>query len=292
MREFDYQSPRSLSEALGILARSNGNARALAGGTDLIDQMKSGRRTPSVVVDVKSIPELNRMDYVEGEGLHLGAAVSCARISNNPTVRERYPMLVQAASLIGDIKVQNRASVGGNLCNATPSADSAPAALCLGARAVIAGPGGQRVVPIEDFFLGPGRTILAPHELLVELIFPPPPAHSVGAYQRLTPRAEMDIAIVGVGSFLVMAASGSRQCREARIALCAVAPTPIRALTAEGFLTGRTIDEAAIREASERAAADAKPIDDHRASAEYRRDMVKALTQKTLHQCLTALSGR
>lgn len=291
MREFDYQAPRSLSEALAILAQSNGNARALAGGTDLIDQMKSERRTPTVVVDVKGIPELNRLEYIEGEGLHLGAAVPCRRINTDTTVRDKYPMLVQATSLIGDIKVQNRASVGGNICNATPSADSAPALICLGATAIIAGPGGQREVPLESFFLGPGQTVLAPHELLVALVIPPPPDHSVGVYQRLVPRAEMDIAIVGVGSFLVMASSGSQQCREARIALGAVGPTPLRARDAEDFLANKIIDESVIHPAAERAALAARPISDQRASAEYRREMVKVLTEKTLRQCLDALKS-
>jgi carbon-monoxide dehydrogenase medium subunit len=198
-------------------------------------------------------------------------------------------MLYQGCSLIGSTRIRNRATVGGNVCNAAPSADSSPALLCLGAKAVIARQKGSRVIPIEELFRGPGKTSLAADELLVELEIPAPPAHSAGCYQRHTPREEMDIAVVGVATFLAVAPR-SKTCKEARIALGAVAPTPIRVPAAETLLAGKTLTKAMLDEVAEKVAAAASPITDIRSSAEYRRELVKVLTRRTLKATCAALS--
>lgn len=289
MRDFDYVAPATLAEAIHILAQEKGNARCLAGGTDLIDQVRTGRKTPALVVDVKGIPELNRLSFSRKSGLRIGAAVPLTEIYEDPDVRELYPIIVDAASLVGDVKIQNRAGIGGNLCNAAPSADMAPALLVLDAVCVTTGPRGEREVPLERFFASPGRTILAPDELLVEVQVPPPKKNSAGAYLRLIPRNEMDIAIVGVGAHLVLTRRGSAQVKEAGIALAAVAPTPVRARRAERYLEGQRLSAESIAEAGERAALSARPISDMRGSAEYRTEMVKALTRKALRKCAETL---
>lgn len=295
MKEISYHAPRTLREAISILSKANGNGRALAGGTDLIAQLKEGRKSATVLVDVKGIPELNRLEFRPRRGLRIGAAVPCSTIAAHPDVQESYPAVAFSCSLVGSIQIQNRASIGGNICNAAPSADTIPALICLGAKAVIAGPSGKREVPLEELFLGPGRTVLAPGELLSEVIIPTPPGSSACVYQRFTPREEMDIAVVGVGSFVVLApnerASGGRKCKEAKIALGATAPTPVRAKEAEAFLSGRIIDDSAINEAGELAVLSAKPITDVRGSAEYRKELVKVLTRRTLKACLNALGA-
>ena len=290
MREIRYVAPTTLDEAVALLGGAGGEARVIAGGTDLVDQLRQKRREARLVVDGKKIAELQRLAYVEGEGLHIGAAVPCTRIYSDPLVRERYPMLVDATSLIGDVKIQNRAGIGGNLCNAAPSADTAPAVMCLEGKAIIAGPKGRREVLVEEFFTSPSRTVLAPDELLVEVFLPPPKPNSAGHYLRFIPRNEMDIAVVGVGSLLVVDPD-TKECRDARIALCAVAPTPIRALEAEAALIGRVVEPRAIEEAGEKAAAVTRPIDDIRGSAEYRRKLVKVLTRRTLQKSFDDLSN-
>lgn len=289
MKAFEYAAPSTLAEALRALRDARGEARPLAGGTDLIAQMKAGRRQPDLLLDTKRIAQCRRL-AVDRAGLHIGAAVACSDIAEHPEVRERFPLLVQGCKLIGSVQIQNRASLGGNLCNAAPSADTAPPVICLGGKVRIAGPKGTREVPVEEFFTGPGKTVLAPDELLVEIAVPLPPAHSAGDYQRFTPRAEMDIAFAGVGAFLVMDPRTGR-CTAARIALAAVAPTPVRATSAERALEGQRITASAIGEAAERAAESARPITDHRASAEYRRELVKALARRALSNCARTLGA-
>ncbi len=238
MLNFEYHTPRSLEEALSLLDKQREEANVLAGGTDLIVQMKGGRVHPSRIVDVKKIPELNRLEWSEDEGLHIGAAVPLSRVAAYPPVVERFNILAQACSLVGSIQIRNRGTVGGNICNAAPSADTPLPLLCLGARVLLARPEETRIVPLEDFFQGPGQTALARNELLVEIEVPTPPTSSAGCYLRHTPREEMDIAVVGVASFLTLPPQG-KLCHEARIALGAVAPTPIRARQAELLLAGK-----------------------------------------------------
>ncbi|MBI3326502.1 MAG: xanthine dehydrogenase family protein subunit M [Nitrospinae bacterium] len=290
MRDFEFVAARTLGEAIDALARANGGGRALAGGTDLIAQIKEGRRSPSVVVDIKGIPELNVLECSAEKGLRLGAAVTCSTIVEHPLIQQLYPMLVYACGLVGSVQIQNRAGVGGNFCNAAPSADTAPPVICLGTACVIAGPKGRREVAAEEFFKGPGQSVLEPHEVLVEFVVPPPAPNSAGQYLRFIPREEMDIAVAGVGSFVVLDAE-HRTIQETRICLCAVAPTPVHAKAAEDFLRGKPVSEGALKEASRLAVEAAKPINDVRGSIEYRKHLVNVLTQRTLHGALRSLEA-
>ena len=289
MREFIFAAPQSVQEAVDLLVRANGDARPLAGGTDLIAQMKENRRSPGVVVDVKKIPDLNELSWDMQQGLRIGAVVSCSRISAFAPVRERYPALAEACTLVGSVQIQNRAALGGNFCNAAPSADAVPPVLSYGARLVIADSQGRREIAAEDFFVGPGQTVLATDELLVQILIPTPPSSSGAAYLRFIPREEMDIAIAGVGTWVQLNASKTH-CEQIRLTLAAVAPTPLRAREAEAYLIGKPLDQATISQAGELAAKAAKPISDVRSSAAYRVEMVKVLTRRTLLKALERIS--
>lgn len=289
MREFLFAAPQSVQEAVELLARAHGEARPLAGGTDLIAQMKENRKSPEVVVDVKRIPDLNELSWDAQHGLRIGAAVSCSRIAAFAPVRERYPALAEACALIGSVQIQNRAALGGNFCNAAPSADAVPPVLSYGGQLLIAVVNGRREIAAEDFFVGPGQTVLGKDELLVQIMIPTPPSPSGAAYLRFIPREEMDIAIAGVGAFVQLTADRTR-CEQARITLAAVAPTPVRAREAEAFLVGKPLDQATIAQAGELAAAAARPISDVRSSAAYRVEMVKVLTRRTLQKALERMS--
>ncbi|MFQ5860697.1 MAG: FAD binding domain-containing protein [Dehalococcoidia bacterium] len=288
MQPFAYVAPKTLDEAIAIMSEAEGEARPLVGGSDLIAQVKEGRRQPTVVVNVKEIPETNRLEFVEGEGLHIGSAVSCTATAAYAQVGELYPAIKESCLLVGSIQIQNRASIGGNICNAAPSADTVPALLTYEARAVIAGPKGRRELPLEQFFVGPGQTALERGELLVETVVPPPPPHSSSCYLRFIPREEMDIAVAGVGSLMILDPK-TRQCTRARIALAAVAPTPIRAREVEALLEGKELTERLLQEAGELASQACRPISDVRGSAEYRLELVKVLTRRTLKGCLERL---
>ncbi|MDO8751692.1 MAG: xanthine dehydrogenase family protein subunit M [Dehalococcoidia bacterium] len=293
MKPFSYVAPKSLQEAFQVLAKANGagQVRALVGGTDLLDQVRQNRRTPSVVMDVKRIPEMMRLEWVPGEGLHIGAAVPCTDTALFPSVMELYPSIRETCQLVGSVQIQNRASIGGNVCNSAPSADTVPPLITYSARAVIVGPRGRREVPLESFFTGPGQNVLAPDEVLLETIVPPPPPNSSGHYLRFIPRNEMDIAVVGVASMIVLAPR-SRRCTQARIVLASVAPTPVRARAAEAVLEGKTITAALIQQAGEQAVEAAKPITDIRGTIEYRRELVKVLTRRTLGLCMDSLGRK
>ncbi len=291
MIDFEYYAPSSLKEALLLLNNRKGEAKILAGGTDLVVQMKDRRARPVVIVDVKNIPELNRLEWDEEETLHIGAAVPLSKVVAFSQVKERFGILYQACSLIGSVQIRNRGTVGGNICNAAPSADTVPALMCLEAKAIVAKPTGTRKVALGSFFRGPGQTVLASNELLLEIEIPPTPTLSAGCYLRLTPREEMDISVVGVASFLVLA-KRKNLCQEARISMAAVAPTPIRVPRAEAILAGKVLTEKSIEEAAERVAAVASPISDLRGSAEYRREMVKVLTSRTLKRAWEACGSQ
>jgi carbon-monoxide dehydrogenase medium subunit len=273
-----YAAPRSIAEAVALLESSNGgDARVLAGGTDLLVQMRSGRARPGLVVDVKRIPELTLV-HLGAEGLRLGAGASCAEIREVPGIADAYPGLLQAVALIGSEQIQGRATVGGNLCNASPAADTAPALIALGAECVVAGPRGTRSIAVEEFVTGPGRNALAPGELLVELRIPPLPPRSADAYLRFIPRSEMDIAVVGVGVWVALDASG--RCEAARVALGAVAPTPLLVPAAADALIGTPLDEAALAAAASAASEACDPIDDMRGTIAYRRRVAGVLTRR------------
>lgn len=283
MKNFEYVAPRAVEEAVEALSTSHGVARPIAGGTDLVVQLQEGRKTVDRLVDLGRIPELRRVDI--GEGLRLGAAAPCVDVYSNISVRRAYPILVDAVSIIGSTQIQSRASVGGNLCNAAPSGDSIPALICLDAQAVIAGPKGRRTVPVDGFCTGPGRTILEPGEILVELVIGPPEAGEGGRYLRFIPRNEMDIAVAGAGS-LVRIDPETGAIAHARIALASVAPTPLRVVDAERALVGRPPSPETIAAAARIAAAQARPISDVRGSADYRRHLVEVLVKRSLVEAL------
>lgn len=289
MKDIDYAAPATLTEAAALLAR--GGARALAGGTDIIVQIRENRRDAELLVDLKNVPELNTLRFDGKEGLTLGATVPCYRIAAHPDVRQRYPGLAEAAALIGGVQIQSRASVGGNLCNASPAADTIPALIALGASAVIAAPGGTRqAVPVEQFCTAPGRTVLRPGDVLVHLHLPPPSPHSASAYLRFIPRNEMDIAVVGAGVALTLN-DRRTACVSARVALGAVGPTPLLVPEAGAALAGTPLAEFDVERAAALARAAARPISDMRGSADYRRHLVGVLVKRALRAAVERAKG-
>jgi len=278
MKWFDYAAPPTLAEAVHLRS-ANPRGLPLAGGTDLLVQLRSGTRETDLVIDVKRVPEFNQISYDPTHGLTLGAAVPCYRIYEDPAVRRAYPALAEVASLIGGVQIQSRASLGGNLCNAAPSADSVPVLIVLRATCRISGPGGTREIQVENFCTGPGRNVLRPGELLVSFHLPPPQSHSGACYLRFTPRNEMDIAVAGVGAAVVVEGGVFRW---SRIALAAVAPTPLFVREAGERLTGRPATAGNIAAAAEIATAAASPITDMRGTAEYRRHLCGVLTRRAL----------
>ncbi|MAT14742.1 MAG: carbon monoxide dehydrogenase [Planctomyces sp.] len=284
MRDFEYEAPSTLASAIEQIVQGNGSVKALAGGTDLIDHIRTGRLRPNLVVDVKKIPELNVLE-VGSEGLRLGAAVSCTRIYENAEICEKYSALTDACHIIGGIQVQNRASVGGNLCNSGPAADSIPALIALDATCVIAGPQGSREIAVEDFCTAPGRNVLESGEILVELNMPARPAHSGSHYLRFIPRNEMDIAVVGVGASVTLDDSGQNFV-SARIGIGAVAPTPLFAKEASEVLFGLPVNEESINKAVEAARAIATPITDMRGTIEFRKHITGVLTKRALEKAI------
>ena len=281
MKDFEYTAPRSVGEAVSLLAEKGSRAMVLAGGTDILVQLRSGRRSVDRIVDVKNIPEANELSYTPQDGLRLGAAVPCYRIYQNQAVRDAYPGLIDCAELIGGIQIQGRASLGGNLCNAAPSADGIPPLIVLGATCQVAGPNGNRTVAVEDFCTAPGRNVLENGELLVSVHVPPPAAHSGAHYLRFIPRNEMDIAVAGVGSSVVLDASGQTFV-SARVALASVAPTPLYVKEAGDALAGKGVSDEAIDKAAEVAMEAAKPISDMRGTIPQRKHLVGVLTRRTL----------
>ena len=282
MRRFELALPDSVEACLRALSEGNGEAKALAGGTDLLPQLKNALLRPRIVVDLSGVAELKRLEAGSGE-LRVGAAVSARALELAPEVQADYRALAESAALVGSVQVRNLATVGGNVCNAAPSADMAPPLLALEAEAVIAGPKGQRRVALADFFRGVRRTVLVPDEVLVELVIPAPPPRSGGNYLRHTPRRELDIAVVGVASQLTLS---DGVCSKARISLGAVAPIPLRAREAEAALEGQEVTPDSIGRAAELAVQEARPISDQRGSAEFRRHLVRVLTRRTLTTAL------
>jgi CO/xanthine dehydrogenase FAD-binding subunit len=279
LHAINYESPKTVQEAIKLLAAHGEKARPLCGGTDLIIQMRAGVRRPEHVVDVKNIDEMRRISFSMQHGLRLGAAVPCIEISENADMRKYYPGLTEAAHLIGSLQIQSRASVGGNLCNGSPAADTTPALIALGAKCRVVGAKGERMVAVEDFCTAPGRTVLQPGELLVEFHIPTPARHSSDAYLRFIPRNEMDIAVVGVGASVTLDCD---KVKAARIGLGAVAATPIVATKAAESLIGKKLDAAALETAGRLASEAASPIDDMRGTAEFRSHVTGVLTRRVL----------
>ena len=280
--------PGSVDECLAVLAIRGKGAKLVAGGTDLLPQMKNGLLHPAFVVDISRLAELTTIELGADGGLRLGAAVTARRIERHAKLRASYPSLAESAALVGSIQVRNLATVGGNVCNAAPSADMAPPLVALDADAVIAGPKGRRRVPVATFFEGVRKTGLAADEILVEFVVPSPGPHSGGHYLRHTPRRELDIAVVGVASQVTLA---NGVCTKARIVLAAVAPTPVRAPAAERALEGQPLTPARIEQAATLAVDAARPISDQRGSADFRKHLVRVLTKRTLTTALARASA-
>ncbi len=285
MQAFDYIAARSVAEAVALLSQGGDGARVMSGGTDLLVQLREGRRAARLVVDIKHIPEVNELSYDPAAGMTIGAAVPCYRIYGDPAVVRAYPGLVDAVSLIGGIQIQGRASLGGNLCNASPAADTIPALIVHQAVCVIAGPDGYREVPVQQFCTAPGQTVLRDGEFLVALHIPPPQPGFGAAYLRFTPRNEMDIAVVGAAASVVLDEDGT-SFESARVALGAVAPTPLFVVPAGGVLVGRKVSEATIDGAAQIAQAAARPIDDVRGTAVQRKHLVDVLTRRALRKAV------
>jgi carbon-monoxide dehydrogenase medium subunit len=280
LQDFAYERPETIGEAIAAM-RAN-DARALAGGTDLVPQLREGRRRAARIVDLKHISEMTAITVLPDGGVSIGAAATAAAVARHAAIAG-YPAVAESALLIGGVQVQNRASLGGNICNAAPSADGVPALICHGAQAIIVGPVGTREMAVEAIFAGPGRTILAADEIMVAIRLPPVVPGAVGAYRRFTPRREMDIAVAGAGAWLRLGEDGT--IAEARLALASVAPTPIRVPTAERKLVGERPSGALFEEAGRLAAQDAHPISDMRGSAGYRKTLVAVLMARALADC-------
>jgi carbon-monoxide dehydrogenase medium subunit len=278
-----------VEEAVEALNKYGEKARPLAGGTDILVQTRGGRFDLDAIIDIKDIPEATAIK-LDSRGLRVGAAAPCYRIYENEAVASAYPGLIDAASLIGGIQIQSRASLGGNLCNASPSADSICPMIAHMGVANIAGPRGTRDVAVEEFCTAPGKTVLKRGEMLVSIQFPKPPAGFGAAYERFIPRNEMDIAVVGVASSVVLDSAG-KKVKSARVALAAVGPTPIYADAAGDFLAGKTADEDSVGRAASMAKAAARPISDMRGTVEQRKHLVEVLTRRTLMKAISRARG-
>jgi carbon-monoxide dehydrogenase medium subunit len=293
LNDFDYVAVKTVPEAVKALAGQG--ARVLAGGTDLIVQLRSGKAHASLLVDIKAIPELNVVEFSPQSGLVIGAAVPCFRLCREPALAAHYPGLLDAVSLIGGVQIQGRATLGGNLCNASPAADSIPALIVHRATCRIAGPGGGREVPVEQFCLAPGKTVLQPGEFLVSLHLPAPEKGFGAAYLRFIPRSEMDIAVTGAAAALWLETTADRpeiddqrviydhlRIVSARAALAAVAPTPLDVPEVSEYLKGKPASPENLARAAQIAQAAVQPISDMRGTFEQRRHLVRVLVRRAL----------
>ena len=285
----DYRSPGTVKEAVELLAAHNGAAHVLAGGTDLLVKLRAGLTAPQLVVDLKAIPQLRGI-AADARGFRIGAATSCAEIGEHAALSAAWPGVVEALQLIGSTQIQGRATAGGNLCNASPAADSVPAMIAAGAVCEVAGPGGEREVPVESIVTGPGKTSLARGEFVVGLRLPKPRPHSGDAYLRLIPRTEMDIAVVGVGVALALDEAGV--CTHARVSLGAVAPTPLLMADGAKALIGTRVDAAALAALAAAASAACKPIDDKRGTIAYRVKVAGVLARRAAQIALERARAR
>ena len=278
MTNIRYLAPRTLDEAIGAFAAAGSAARIMAGGTDLLVQMRSGAVRPGLIIDIKKIAEMTSIEETADGGFRVGAAVPGAVLAEHERFGKVWPGVLEAVNLIGSTQVQGRASAGGNLCNGSPAADSVPAMIAAGAIATVLGPNGRRELPVEEVPAGPGRTCLAPGEILVGFAFPPRPPGSGDAYLRMIPRTEMDIAVVGCGVSLTL---NDGTCTAARVSLGAVAPTVLLVEAAAEALIGTRLETAALDAAAEACRAACRPIDDKRGTVAYRTKVAGVLLKRT-----------
>ncbi|MCY4639633.1 MAG: xanthine dehydrogenase family protein subunit M [Chloroflexi bacterium] len=279
MRHFDYARPTSLAEAVRTLRSLGEGARPLGGGTDLLVQVKEGHLRPAALVSLAGIAELDGVGLAGDGSLRVGARATMQEVADHAAVRERFSALADGAAVVGSYQTRNAATIGGNVCNAAPSADTSPPLVALSARAQIAGVGGEREIAVEELWSGPGRTTLEPGEIVTAFVVPTPPPGSGSHYERHTPRKVMDIAVVGVSTQLTI---DGGVVAAARIALGAVAPTVIRAVRAERSLIGRAVSGEVAAEAGRIAASEATPIDDVRGTVAFRRYLVEKMTSASV----------
>ncbi|MDA0823630.1 MAG: xanthine dehydrogenase family protein subunit M [Proteobacteria bacterium] len=284
-----FTAPTSVKAAVRCLAEGGKNPKVLAGGTDLLVQLRAGRVKPSTIVDIKKIPELKQIKAEKG-GFRIGAAVAGAELSAHPGVKKAWPGLVEGFDLIGSTQIQGRASLGGNLCNGSPAADSVPALIAAGATCKIAGPKGTREANVETIVIGPGKTSLKKGEFIVSFFLPKRPRRSGDAYLRLIPRTEMDIAVVGAGVSLSIDSKGV--CTDARVSLGAVAPTPLLVKAGAKALIGTKVDDAALAALAAAASAACKPIDDKRGTIVYRTKVAGVLARRAALIALDRAKGK
>jgi len=278
--KFEYFAPKTMEEACSLLAKYKGEARVLAGGTDLLVQMKNREVTPRYLINIKDIPDLDYIRYDDKEGLRIGALTPIEALKTSTLIRRRFSILSQAAAVLGTVQIRNRGTIAGNLCNASPAAETAPALITLAAKARIVGVAGERAVALEDFFVGPGQTVLQAGEILTEIQVPNLPPRSGGAYLKHSIK-RMDIAIVGVGVVITL---NGEVCNDIKIALGAVASTPIRAKKAEEIIRGQGLDSELMERAAQIALEESRPIDDIHSYAQYRKQMVKVLAKEAMKQ--------
>ena len=285
MARFEYLEPHTLRQAISMLQRHGQSARIVAGSTDFLIRSRQGVWRPDYVVNLQHVPGLDRIRYSRRSGLRIGAMVTLQSLEQDPNVRENYPALATGATSFAGVQVRNLATLGGNVCNASPAGDTLPGLLALQAECRIVGPEGERWVPLDQFFTGPGQTVLQQSQILAEFRLPPQPRNSGSLYIKHSPRGAMDIASVGVASAVTLQDRG-QVCSDVQIALGAVAPTPIRAYSAEDMLRGQTITPALIEAVAQEAENLARPITDVRNSADYRKSIAGALTRRTLENAI------
>ena len=276
MKEFEYLKPDSIKKTISILSQYGERVQLLNGGTDLIVEMRDKIIQPEYLVDIKAIPQLNRITYNKQDGLNIGATVTLNEISNSKVVQTHYPILVKACKTVGSYQVRNRATLVGNICNASPAADTAPPLLVLEAKVNITGPTGEKIVPINQFFTGVKKNILKKGEIVTSITIPPIKEKWVGVYLKQGRKKEVDLATVGVAVVCIR--------DEVRIALGAVAPVPVRAFKTEELLKGKTIDESLLEKAGRSALTEVSPISDIRSSQEYREEIIKVLVRRAILQ--------
>jgi carbon-monoxide dehydrogenase medium subunit len=281
MKNFEYRKVSTLEEAFHLLELHGEVASILAGGTDLLAKMRHETLNPKILIDLKGVPGLDEIRYDGGAGLRLGALTSIHALETSPLVKEKFGVISQAASSLGSYQVRCRATLGGNLCNASPAADMIPALISLGAQARLSCKNGNRFLAVDDFFAGPGRNNLRPGEILIDVLVPPPSALTMFHYTKHSIRKAMDLAVVGVAVALSLS-PGKDRCAGVKIALGAVGPIPLRALRAEKILRGEKLEEKIIAQAALLSSEEAQPITDIRASSEYRREMIRVLTYRAL----------
>ena len=289
MSEMRFEQPKTAEAASALLAGTQGLAKVLSGGTDLMIHMRNGNIKPELVLDVKGIAEMNAITVEKNGGYRFGGAVSCMQLLENKAFAETWPGIIDGANLVGSIQVRGRATVAGNLCNASPAADTVPAMIAAGAIASVVGPAGRREVPVEQIPTSPGKTTLAKGELIVSFLLPKRAPHSGDAYLRFTPRTEMDIAVVGVGLSLTLDDKGV--CTAARVSLGAVAERALLVPEAAAALMGTNVDEAALAKLAAAASAAARPIDDKRGTKEFRIKIAGVLARRAAEKALARAKG-